>query len=125
MKRSGFIKSKSPLKAKREKLYAKNKAEYIEELLEEQGLSTGIPDCERCGERAGVDLHHRSGRSGCLLWHKPLFSWLCRECHTLTPDSVHGDPATAERDGWTVRVSQSEYQRIRAEEEIKLYELNT
>lgn len=117
MKRSGFMKSRSPLKKVRQDRYAANKAEYIDELLKTQGRSIGIPDCERCGERPGEDLHHKAGRAGVLLWHKPLFSWLCRLCHTLGPNSVHGAPEEAERDGWTVRINQREYDAIRQEEE--------
>lgn len=56
------------------------------------------PKCRRCGIEAPLDLHHRAGRSGYLVTHRPLLTLLCRICHEL----CSAEPAQMMAEGWIV-----------------------
>lgn len=114
------IKPISPTKTKHNELYRKSKASFKKELAISQGLEAkATPLCQWCQLSEGTDLHHRAGRSGVLLWHKPLFAWLCRSCH----NKVHfSDTKGAEQCGYIVRLTRDEYEEIRREEQPRLYE---
>jgi hypothetical protein len=114
------IKQISPTKKKHNELYRKAKNEYRKELCALQGRETKMgPLCERCQKNLAEDLHHKAGRNGFMLWHKPTFSLLCRPCH----NAIHfGGTTQAEMDGWIVRLTRSEIEEIRKIEQPKLYD---
>ena len=64
--------SKKPHRQERQRLYRVARREYMEE----------YPDCEVrfCSARS-VDLHHKKGRLGALLYDKRFFMATCREHH--------------------------------------------
>lgn len=72
-----------------------------------------FPGCVRSLRRGHViDLHHKAGRSGPLLFHRPFFASLCRQHH----DHVHAHPGWAREAGWLIDLPHDEVFRIRQAE---------
>lgn len=80
------IKPISDKEKERRKLYKKARAEYKDV----------VKVCERCGTDKGLELHHKKGREGALLWDKNYFCLLCSDCHR----HVHANPEESYKEGW-------------------------
>lgn len=80
------IKPISDKEKERRKLYKKAKAEYKDV----------VKVCERCGTDKSLELHHRKGRDGGLLWDKRYFCLLCSDCHR----HVHANPEESYKEGY-------------------------
>jgi len=114
------LKSISPQKKRANELYRKAKKEYRSALAITQGIDADEdPKCERCGKATcGAGVHHKAGRSGVLLWHKPLFACLCDMCHI---QEVHGNPKQGRSEGYIVDLTRDEYREIESKERPKLW----
>ena len=99
MKRTPLKKvSTSPHKVERRKKYEKNKKTYLKK----------NPNCEICGCKGKLDLHHKAGRSGTSPNKKNemeenytnmmTFMAVCRICH----DFIHRNPKESREKGWLV-----------------------
>lgn len=114
------IKQISPKKKKSNELYRKAKEEYRKEVRSIQGRPPNLGLlCERCQKNIEDDIHHKAGRSGFMLWHKPMFCLLCRTCH----NEIHyRNTKQAEADGWIIRLTRGQIEEIRKIEQPKLYQ---
>lgn len=56
------------------------------------------PVCEVCGLEPSVDLHHKKGRSGDLLFDTKFFMAVSRKCH----DRIHQNPKWAKESGFLI-----------------------
>ena len=66
------------------------------------GLASGQrggPQCEVCRSRAAIEIHHRMGREGDLLFDARYYLGLCPECH----QRIHANPEDAYRRGWMLK----------------------
>lgn len=103
------IASRSPAKAADDAKYRIAKAEHFAE----------HPNCQWPGGcsrsmRKGhaMDLHHRGGRRGPLLYCKKYFATACRRHHDMAKD----DPIGSRANGWIVDVSSEEVRQLKLEE---------
>ena len=79
-KKSVRISIKSVKRKVEEKLYLKKKKEYLT-----AHIRCEVKDCNQ----VSVDLHHKKGRVGKLLYNEKYFMAVCRDHHTeieLNPD---------------------------------------
>lgn len=103
------IKQVSAARAEGLKKYAKAKAEHFAE----------FPHCQypwgcQCTLQRGdkMDLHHRAGRNGPLLWTRKYFATACRRHHEL----AKSEPGRSRRIGWVMDVTTEEVRQIRQDE---------
>ena len=68
------------------RLYAAAKAKHLKE----------HPNCQKCGYKKDVAIHHKCGRIGSLLHDARYFVTLCRLCHAW----VHQFPKDAQATGY-------------------------
>lgn len=88
---------------RRNKFYNSAKKEY----------ESKVPCCELCKSlglvvTSGLDIHHKAGRKGPLLWHQDYFARLCRKCHI----KVHSEVAWSYSKGWLKIVPTEEYNEL-------------
>jgi len=109
LKRAGKpIKSRSPKKADDDARYRVAKAEY-----QREHPRCEMPRCSRSILRGDViDLHHKAGRNGPLLYCKKYFSSLCRNHHNYIKEHM----SWARANGWIIDVSTEEVRALRAAE---------
>lgn len=79
------IKKVSDKRQVENKMYMEVRAEYMKD----------NPVCEICGSRQ-VELHHKKGRIGKLLFDIRYFMTVCREDHRY----IHENPKEARKKGW-------------------------
>lgn len=72
-----------------DKLYLKNKKEYLIE-----HIRCEVKGCNRVSE----DVHHKKGRVGKLLYDKRFFMAVCRNHHT----EIETDPKAAKENGYSL-----------------------
>lgn len=97
--------------------YKVAKAEWFEEHPNCQ-----FPGCPRSRLRGHlIDLHHKAGRNGPLLYCKRYFSSLCRPHH----DHVENHLSWARANGWVIDVPSDEVRRLRQEEILSRPEPDT
>lgn len=103
------IKSRSPRKAADDRKYIANKAAHLAE----------FPVCQypagckcRVGGPVQMDLHHRAGRNGPLLYTRKYFATACRPHHNLAKDK----PKESRAIGWVIDVSSAEVRALRQSE---------
>ena len=102
------IKSRSTKKVADAARYTKAKAEY-----QREHPRCEMPGCTRSLLKSDlIDLHHKAGRNGPLLYCKRYFASLCRKHH----DMVHANPQEAREHGWIIDVSTDEVRALRAAE---------
>lgn len=85
----GGVKARSGSENRRTEVY-----NAIKELFLQRPLC-----CERCKMPlylVPLDVHHKAGRDGLLLFDVRHFAALCRDCHTW----IHAHPAEAKTKGW-------------------------
>lgn len=101
--------SVSPSKRDDLALYYERKAEHFAEHPRCQH-----PDgCTRSILKGhAMDLHHRAGRNGPLLYCKKYFATACRAHHDL----AKSHPKESRANGWIVDVSSEEVRRLKLEE---------
>jgi hypothetical protein len=88
--------ARSKDRAKEERLYSKNKADYMQDHVM----------CEACNSKQAGELHHKAGRIGFLLYTKKFFMSVCHDCH----HHMHfGDTKGAEEKGWIVRLNMEQF----------------
>lgn len=108
LRRAGRISSRSKRREEDDEKYRAAKAEHFRE---HPGCQ--MPGCRRSLLRGHlIDLHHKAGRNGPLLYHRPYFSSLCREHH----DYVEEHLSWARANGWIVDLSSDEVWQIRQAE---------
>jgi hypothetical protein len=72
-----------------------------------------MPGCSRSLLKGDViDLHHKAGRSGPLLYHRPYFASLCRRHH----DHVHAWLKESRANGWIIDLTRDQVFQIRQAE---------
>jgi hypothetical protein len=72
-----------------------------------------MPGCTRSLRRGDlIDLHHKAGRNGPLLYCKKYFSSQCRQHH----DYIEEHLSWARAQGWIIDVSTEEVRALRAAE---------
>jgi hypothetical protein len=100
---------RSPSKAGADRKYAVAKAAHF---AEHPGCQH--PDGCRRSLRHGdlMDLHHRAGRNGPLLYNREYFATACRAHHDL----AKSDPIGSRANGWVVTVSIAEVRRLKEAE---------
>jgi hypothetical protein len=103
------IRARSPKKRADDAKYARAKEAHFAEFPRCQH-----PDgCTRSLLRGDpMDLHHRAGRNGPLLYCKRYFATACRHHHDLAKTQISASRAN----GWIVDVSSEEVRRLRTEE---------
>jgi hypothetical protein len=101
--------SRSPSKAADDAKYRAAKAEHFAEHPRCQH-----PDgCNRSLLKGDLmDLHHRAGRRGPLLYCKKYFATACRPHH----DEAKNDPKKSRASGWVVDVSSEEVRQLKLAE---------
>lgn len=97
------LRRRSPSTAADDRKYTYNKAAHLAE----------HPFCQYpgCG-RMAVDLHHKAGRNGPLLWFPKYFASACRPHHNLAKEK----PKESRAIGWIIDVSSAEVRAIRQAE---------
>lgn len=108
--RKHMIRPRSKKRQADERKYAKAKAEHFAE----------NPRCQypgvRCPREVGsghvMDLHHKAGRNGPLLYCKKYFATACRMHH----DVAKSCPRASLAMGWIVKVSSDEVRALREAE---------
>jgi hypothetical protein len=84
------ISVKSVKRMAEERLYAKNKKEYLIEHIK----------CEVKGcNIVSMDIHHKKGRVGKLLYNKKFFMAVCRNHHT----EIESNPDWAIKKGYSLK----------------------
>lgn len=71
------------------KLYKQAREEYLNE----------NKVCERCNNSTRLEVHHRRGRIGSLLYNPKYFMACCGECHR----HIENNPLEALKMGWSVK----------------------
>jgi len=103
------LRSRSPKKAADDRKYAAEKTAHFAEHPRCQwplGCSCSI------GSGAIIDLHHKAGRNGPLLYTRKYFATACRKHH----DIAKSDPILSRRIGWVIDVSSEEVRALRQAE---------
>lgn len=104
------LRSRSPAKAADDARYLVVKAAHFRE-----HPACQMPGCTRSLLKGDIiDLHHKAGRSGPLLYHRPHFASLCRRHH----DQVHECVKESRANGWIIDLRRDEVYRIRQAELI-------
>lgn len=70
------------------KLYKQAREEYLSD----------TPFCERCQIRHELEIHHKAGRIGSLLFNKKYFMAVCRDCHIYIENNV----TESKLKGWSI-----------------------
>lgn len=113
MKRKTPLRSKTPLRAKTgfkkkfgflkptriKQTSDRRKKEYALYLFEKAKYLKDRPMCECCGKLPSVDIHHKAGREGKLLYAVKYFMAVSRKCH----DWIESHRSQAEEKGWIIR----------------------
>jgi len=102
------IKPRSEKRTKDEARYKQAKTEYQ---LEHPKCE--MPGCSRSLLRGDlIDLHHKAGRNGPLLYCKKYFSSQCRQHH----DYIENNLSWSRSNGWIIDLTTDQVRQIRAEE---------
>ncbi len=102
------LKCRSDRKTEDDEKYRKSKAEWFCE----------HPNCQMLGCTKSllkgdlVDLHHKAGRNGPLLYAKAYFSTLCRKHH----DFVEEHPSWSRANGWIIDLTSDQVWQIKMKE---------
>lgn len=108
LKRRARPRCRSVKRAEDEQKYSVAKAEY-----QRAHPRCQMPGCTRSLLKGDiVDLHHKAGRNGPLLYCQTYFSSLCREHH----DYVGEHKTWARANGWIIDVSSEEIRQLRLAE---------
>jgi hypothetical protein len=84
------ISARSVKRLAEEKLYAQKKKKYLTEHIK----------CEVKGcNRVSVDLHHKKGREGKMLYNEKFFMGVCREHHS----QITNNPYWALENGYSIK----------------------
>lgn len=102
------IKPRSDRRKVEETKYTAAKAEF-----QRQHPACQMPGCKRSLLKGDlIDLHHKAGRNGPLLYCKRYFASLCRHHH----EHVENNLSWSRANGWIVDVPTSEVRALREAE---------
>lgn len=108
MKARARIPSRSPQRVLDEAKYRAAKAAHFRE---HPGCQ--MPGCSRSLRKGHlIDLHHKAGRNGPLLYHRPYFASLCRTHH----DYVETHLRWARANAWIIDLTSAQVHEIRQAE---------
>lgn len=102
------LKSRSTKRRSDENRYSKAKAEHFKE-----HPNCAWPQCTRSVRKGHeLDIHHKAGRNGPLLYERRYFCTLCRRHH----DYVESHLSWARANGWIVDLSSQEVWEMKQRE---------
>lgn len=121
LRRTGRIRAKTTWRPKRQRIrnrsVSRRKQEDLYRVARDawflKNPACMFPGCKRSLRKGdAIDLHHKAGRRGPLLYRAEYFCTLCREHH----DYVEQHLGWARENGFRVDVSSEEVQRMKQEE---------
>ncbi|MDX2187740.1 MAG: hypothetical protein SFV32_12465 [Opitutaceae bacterium] len=101
------LKPRSPKKAADDARYRRSKAEHL--ATHPQCMWAGCTKSKANGDL--VDVHHKAGRNGPLLYCKRYFATLCRQHHNHVEEHLSWSRAN----GWIIDLTTEQVRQIRLE----------